>query len=128
MIGKILGFFTGGSVMVYVWLSMIALIGSLSFGVYYYHGKYQTEVTSYEVVKSKNDELVLQIQVDSAAVDKLAADSTAREATAKLALAASQITNSDFVKKSQQILLVQPTSTDTCKSSNDLFNLYIGAK
>lgn len=126
--GKIIDFFTGGSVMIYVWLAVIILIGALGFGVYYYHGKYQTEITTLEVVKSKNDELVLQIQADSAAVDKLAADSTAREATAKLALAASQKTNSDYVRKSQNILMVQPISTDMCKSSDDLFNLYIGAK
>ena len=128
MIGRILGLFTGGSTMLYVWLAVIALTGSLGFGVYYYHGKYQTEITSFEVVKSKNDELVLQIQADSVAVDKLAADSTAREATAKLALAASQKTNSDYVRKSQNIMMVQPTSADTCKSSDDLFNSYIGAK
>lgn len=115
---------------IYFALAVMLLIAVLGGGTYYYHGKYQGEVTTNIVLQTQNDQLIAQIKADSVAVEKLKTDSDARSAAAETALAASQRQLQDYTKKAQALLLAAAqTPTDMCASANFLFNDYIsGAK
>lgn len=101
---------------------LISLLGGLT---YYYHDKYQGEITKNSVLENKNKELLLVIESDNEAVNKLAKDSKAREEAARLALVKVQKEFNEYVKRSQNYLLAQPTDKDLCTSANSLFNRYI---
>jgi uncharacterized protein HemX len=115
---------------VVIGLIALAVVLGLGFGVYYYHGKYEAALTSADVLKSQNDQLVTQIKADSDAVAKLAADAKVREDAAAAALAVAQQTAQTYQKKAQALLLAQAqTPGNLCTSADLLFNDFItGAK
>jgi hypothetical protein len=115
---------------IYAILVVLLIIAALGAGTYYYHGKYESEITAYDILKSQNVQLVDQIKADSDAVAKLAADGAAREAVAKAALQAANDKVRYYSKKADDILAAQAqTPTNLCTSADQIFNTFIaGAK
>jgi hypothetical protein len=103
----------------------LALITILSGTTYYYHGKYEHEVTNYNLVTAKNNELVLNIASDNTAMEKLRADSLARENAANIALAAAEKQLVAYSKQAQDYLTATPTDKNVCISADFLFDNYI---
>lgn len=107
---------------------LLLLIATLSGSTYYYHNEYGKEKTKNSVLQNSNDDLTKTIEADKVAVNKLAKDSKDREDAARVALIKVQKEFDEYVRKSQEYLLAQPTDINICTSANTLFNQYINQK
>ena len=112
----------------YLTILAVIVIWALSFTTYFYHGKYEKEVTLFALVSAKNNELNKDIEQENVAIQKLHDDAAARAVRAASYVHQANIRAKTLEEAAQRVLVEKPISgVQDCPPVNKVLNEYIQA-
>lgn len=109
-------------------LVLVAVLGLLGFGVWYYKSSYEEALQEKAALQTKYDQAYRAADQCNDSVEELQAESRKKAFAVAKAIEEASKTAAVHIKKSQDLLSAVRKGKDACESADILFNEYIDGR